>query len=202
MADKWVLIFKQDVTVQAIQSLCVEAEAVSQGRFSGSCRRLHTGSLLKGISGGSGLLTHLLLLTVFCRPSTRLACVVYDPSASDFAGTFTAADVHRIQAAFSDSLLIVEKDGIMQVSSPVSAFYTVWFNWIPQVSNNCTITALGWKVCEVLHHPDQTQERQRILLLCIKRRLDAGKAKNFTALHQTAPRPLPVHATVIAFAHD
>ena len=122
MADKWVLIFKQDVTVQAIQSLCVEAEAVSQGRFSGSCRRLHTGSLLKGISGGSGLLTHLLLLTVFCRPSPRLACVVYDPSASDFAGTFTAADVHRIQAAFSDSLLIVEKDGIMQVSSPVSAF--------------------------------------------------------------------------------
>jgi len=54
VADKWVLIFKQDVDVQAIQSVCVEAEALSQGRFSGSCRRLHTGSLLKGISGACG----------------------------------------------------------------------------------------------------------------------------------------------------
>ncbi|KAL0039177.1 hypothetical protein WJX77_010455 [Trebouxia sp. C0004] len=86
VADKWVLIFKQNVDVQAIQSLCVEAEALSQGRFSGSCRRLHTGSLLKGISG-----------------------------------TFTAADVHRIQTAFKDSFLIAEKDGIMQVDQgPIS----------------------------------------------------------------------------------
>ncbi len=46
---------------------------------------------------------------------------------SDCAGTFTAADVHRIQTAFSDSLLIVEKDGIMQVCSPISACYNVWF---------------------------------------------------------------------------
>jgi hypothetical protein len=121
--------------------------------------------------GLAGLPTHLLLLTAFYRPSTGLACVVYDASASDCAGTFTAADVHRIQAAFSDGLLIVEKDGIMQVSSPVSVFYTVWFNWIPQVSKNCTINALGWKGCEVLHHPGQRQDRQIFTLLCIKWRL-------------------------------
>ncbi len=83
MADKWVLIFKQDVDVQAIQSVCVEAEALSQGRFSGSCRRLHTGSLLKGISGACDQSnnqalsnSHMLLLLVSHRPLTGLACVV------------------------------------------------------------------------------------------------------------------------------
>ena len=47
--------------------------------------------------------------------------------ASDCAGTFTAADVHRIQTAFSDSLLVVEKDGIMQVCSHISAFYYYYY---------------------------------------------------------------------------
>ena len=58
---------------------------------------------------------------------TGLACMLSNAGVSDCAGTFTAADVHRIQTAFSDSLLIVEKDGIMQVCSPISACYNVWF---------------------------------------------------------------------------
>ena len=50
-ADKWVLIFKQDTADGALQALCVEAEAAAQGRFSGTCTRLYTGTVMKGISG-------------------------------------------------------------------------------------------------------------------------------------------------------
>ena len=38
--------------------------------------------------------------------------------AARHAGTFTASDVQRIKTAFVDSLLVVEKDGIMQVCTP------------------------------------------------------------------------------------
>ena len=38
--------------------------------------------------------------------------------AARHAGTFTAADVQCIQTAFVDSLLFVEKDGIIQVCTP------------------------------------------------------------------------------------
>lgn len=69
----------------------------------------------------------LLLLRMPHSPWTGSACMSSNAGVSDCAGTFTAVDLHRIQTAFSDSLLIVEKDGIMQVCSPISACYNVWF---------------------------------------------------------------------------
>ena len=45
------LVFKQGAGVGAMQALCSEAQAAASGRFSGSCTTLHTGTVLKGISG-------------------------------------------------------------------------------------------------------------------------------------------------------
>ncbi|KAL3162173.1 hypothetical protein ABBQ32_009879 [Trebouxia sp. C0010 RCD-2024] len=50
-AVRWVLVFKQDTAVRAMQALCTEAQAAARGRFSGSCTRLHTGTLMRGVSG-------------------------------------------------------------------------------------------------------------------------------------------------------
>ncbi|KAL3147460.1 hypothetical protein ABBQ38_014518 [Trebouxia sp. C0009 RCD-2024] len=50
-ADRWVLVFKQDTAIRAMQALCTEAQAAARGRFSGSCTRLHTGTLMRGLSG-------------------------------------------------------------------------------------------------------------------------------------------------------
>ena len=51
LADKWLLVFKPTARIEKLQDLCFEAEHSTQGRFNGTCGRLHSGSLLQAISG-------------------------------------------------------------------------------------------------------------------------------------------------------
>ena len=68
VTDKWLLVFKPSAHIQKLQELCLEAEHSLQGRFNGTCGRLHSGSLLQAVSG-KFVIIYILLLPVF-----RLLC--------------------------------------------------------------------------------------------------------------------------------
>lgn len=104
------LIFKQEADAAALQALCVEAEAASQGRFSGRCTRLYTGTVMKGISGKQTRLRELdtgnqLKLRVaveLCKSRTNVvssfsvclqsACILQAFSACDVASKVYSHD--------------------------------------------------------------------------------------------------------------
>ena len=79
-SSNWVLTFKPEVDVRAIEAVCVEAELPSQGRFDGRCRRLHTGSVLKVISG-----VRFCMNSIACLLACLLACLPAENLVKDSA---------------------------------------------------------------------------------------------------------------------